>query len=874
MWSNYDEDLSQNEFFKQIKENHADILEKAAQEGWIVCVPRKGILKSEDFSMQLILDHILIPNSEDHYTTMNKKDVQLNKRCLILDQNNIFHTDVEVLFEETHYIEKSVKYLVWCVNSPLFLRRTRKHSLTPVVLTSIQDCIDFLYLEGFGRNLLESIQNLCVKFWTTHNNEFEMETLQSQKDSIGNLYSQCLQLCFKSDIIRDKCDKNINYLDNFKLSIETYMQYCLGKKLMYSVNTLEHFTDCIVNKIIRNSFNVGLEDLNISIDLNELIIDAKYEISRINSFITVLDKINCLSRIFNIFNNKTLKDNQTFYVTSDDYLQILIYLILKTNNPNWVANLTYIKEFQFTDNSQTNFFVVNLEAAISFIKSNEFLNTKKSSCDNTIFSKLYNKFKNKQNIAELYKLMQGEKAQLCHPLCSCPKCETKKPHDKPYKILNNLNQNFLIIASMENQLDFLEFLLTLDYEIDFQDDFGKTALHYAAEIGLQDILMLLINAQANVNILDNDKNTALHLACDRGHDNCVKALIYSSPFVEINLQNTSGETPLFLATRWGYFDIIKILLENGASVCIKNNRDLSIYKLSPNLYITKLFKQFGKQKSNNIIKEVINSTKTQDIILNISEACSNKLLTGLQQQGLTLGTPAKSPNELKKLDLLFKAIINNDLPLSCFYLGYNSNTLDYDNTKCHPLCTCNKCSNNEDDSVLASNITLDKFNVNMCNIEGFTPLHLAAKYGRTEILRILLDSGAPLNVCDNKTFYTPLHLAVMFQRVQTVKELLKCGNCNVDAQDVKGNTPLYYACVRNSNNLKIIESLLQNGADCQKRNCKEQTVLQICEVKNLFRVCRMLRESMGYPALAKLDKACSISNENYFDDDVNGFEFL
>ncbi|XP_066140204.1 ankyrin repeat domain-containing protein 27-like [Euwallacea fornicatus] len=862
MWSQYDEDLSQNDFFKHIKTNHEDILKKASDEHWIICIPRRGSLSNGQFSMDLILDHVLVPSSDSIYTTLSKKELYLDNHHLKLDKKGIFHTNIEVLFEETHYILQTLKYLVWCINGPFFQPQTHHLNINNnLVLTNTQDCIDFLYSETNGYTILEGIKNLCENFWRDHEHLFATETLQSQKDNLGNLYSQCLQLCFKNDIIREKSIKNFNYLDNFKLSIETYMQYCLGKRLLYSVNTLNYFADCMINKTLRNSSGVTLGDLGISSDFNEFMPNARYELLRLNNFFTVLDKINCLSRIFNMFNNKPLKNSdKNIQVSSDDFLQILVYLILNSTIPNWLGNLVYLKELQFsnsTHSNQANFLVTTLEAAIAFIKSSQFMDLKSNVIDHesSFFDKLYKTLKETRNIAELNVTLAAQKvvnrAALCHPLCSCSKCQeivSLLKKNNPLQVVNSSSQNFLIRATLENDREFVEFLLSLEFlDINHRDCSGKTAIHYASACGFQDIVLLLINCKADVNMPDNDRNTPLHLACDKGHENCVKGFIYSSYYVEINLQNNSGETPLFLATRWGYFDIVRILLENGASVCVKNNRNVNVFKLSPNYYISRLFTEFGKHRSSKILEEVENCKNQRsltDLDLKVDVAQSQKASADVSR-----GIQPKTASDLKKIELLLKVIENNDMPLMCFYLGFstNENSLDNEgNVLCHPLCTCSKCSQTSDPDEIGdiSPNKLQNFNINMCNKDGFTPLHVAAKYGRTEILRVLLDGGSLLNVRTYETLYTPLHLAVMFQRVQTVKELLQCGNCEIDTPDYKGNTPLYYACVSN-NNLKIVELLLKNGAECQKKNFEGRSVLQACEEKNLFRVCRMLRDSMG-----------------------------
>lgn len=876
MWSQYDEDLSQNTFFKEIKHHHEDILKKASEEHWIICVPRTGSFSTDSFSVPVILDHVLVPQSSSLFVTLNKKEVLLENHHLKLNKTDIFLWDVEVLFEETHYIGETSKFLVWCVNSPLFLVQNQWKLLSAennnIVLCSVQDCIDFLYSETFGHNLLEGIKTNCDEFWKNCDNSFATESLQGQKDFLGNLYSQCLQLCFKSDIVREKSVRDLSYLENFKLSIECYMQYCLGKKLLYNMNTLNHFADCLINKTIRNSAEVTLVDLGICQDFSEFLIEAKYELSRLNNFVTVLDKVHCLGRVLNLFNKKSLNGNEKqLYVTSDDFLQLLVYLILKSNIPNWIGNLTYLKEFQFSglgNSEHARFLVASLEAAIAFIKSSQFLDIKSQkvhhqsdgSIQSFLFNECYSKLKETRDVNDLDGILANHKASrqaaLCHPLCSCVKCqgiESCMSIDNPLEVLNGLSQNYIIQATLDKDQNFLEFLLNIGCDINCKDTYSKTALHYAAQCGFQDILFLLISYHAEVNIFDDDRNTPLHLACDKGHDNCVKALIYSSHFVEVNLQNQSGETPLFLATRWGYFDIVKILLENGASVCITNNRNLNVCKLSPNYYITRLFLEFGKHKSNTITEETsLISVDDQATTLIKKEVIEDSVDCSLLEECcMNFGVMPKTASDFKKIELLLKVIENNDMPMMCFYLGFQTNCMDdtpsVNTYNCHPLCRCNQCFQKDStDYPTEPDKTKNKFNINMCNKDGFTPLHVAAKFGRTEILRVLLDSGSMLNVRTYKTFYTPLHLAVIFQRLQTVKELLQCGGCEVDPQDSKGYTPLYYACIANNSNLKILELLLQNGADCRKIDFEEKTILQICEEKNLFRVCRILRESMGY----------------------------
>ncbi len=50
--------------------------------------------------------------------------------------------------------------------------------------------------------------------------------------------------------------------------------------------------------------------------------------------------------------------------------------------------------------------------------------------------------------------------------------------------------------------------------------------------------------------------------------------------------------------------------------------------------------------------------------------------------------------------------------------------------------------------------------INCCNNDGWTPIHVAANEGHTNLIEILVDYGAMIDP-RTKTFRTPLHIACM-----------------------------------------------------------------------------------------------------------------
>ena len=129
--------------------------------------------------------------------------------------------------------------------------------------------------------------------------------------------------------------------------------------------------------------------------------------------------------------------------------------------------------------------------------------------------------------------------------------------------------------------------------------------------------------------------------------------------------------------------------------------------------------------------------------------------------------------------------------------------------------------------------------MNACNSMGYTAIHVASKYGHINILRLLLDEGAIINVRTYTDHYMPIHLACMYQKVPIVKELLKCGNCDVDETDSKGNTALFYACCQND--AKLTEILVNEGAKTDIKNKSGKTPFNVAESNLCYGVLEVLK---------------------------------
>lgn len=124
--------------------------------------------------------------------------------------------------------------------------------------------------------------------------------------------------------------------------------------------------------------------------------------------------------------------------------------------------------------------------------------------------------------------------------------------------------------------------------------------------------------------------------------------------------------------------------------------------------------------------------------------------------------------------------------------------------------------------------------------DGFTALHLAAFFGKTEAARTLIEAGAGVRIHSrNELMVQPLHSAAA-GRHHEVCWLLIAAGADVNARQRHGFTPLHAAAQHGDD--ELVELLLSAGANPSARRDGGETPADTAEAAGHGDVARRLRE--------------------------------
>jgi ankyrin repeat protein/ribosomal protein L40E len=166
----------------------------------------------------------------------------------------------------------------------------------------------------------------------------------------------------------------------------------------------------------------------------------------------------------------------------------------------------------------------------------------------------------------------------------------------------------LHLAAFAGDPNIIRFLIDRGADLNAKDGAGLTPLHIAARYGHPSVVELLIHHGADVNAKSNTGSTPLHEAIEGlasarepqaldKYLNVAKLLIDHGGDVNAK-EGLLGWTPLHCAAKWGFDDLVKLLLESGADPAVadlKGRTPADVAEENNNKYLAETIRSWSKK---------------------------------------------------------------------------------------------------------------------------------------------------------------------------------------------------------------------------------------------------------------------------------------
>ncbi|KUL91459.1 hypothetical protein ZTR_01567 [Talaromyces verruculosus] len=394
---------------------------------------------------------------------------------------------------------------------------------------------------------------------------------------------------------------------------------------------------------------------------------------------------------------------------------------------------------------------------------------------------------------------------------------------------------------------------------------SRTAIWAAVENGRGEMVELLIRRgakppkkrEANTNDM-----TALHVAAREGDEEIVRQLLhrgwdpnYSGPY--------GNTTPLIEAATHHHEQVFNILLESGARVGRWEGRRIT-HMISSNpkaldLILPHLPVEYHDMRSTNYrgspfeAAASYGSAEVLDSLLGY--AVKHGIISKVPYNGVfCLGCDRKDDEEM--VDVLIKHCPWNDATRESEICALIWTKAEQGHTNAVLALVEWHYEISQDPCLLGTGLMAAIWKGHTQTVEGLIkrgvdvnaelakvipwvrletasliPLHVAARHGRAEICKILLNSGADLSARDG-VGNTALHEAAASGSLETVRLLVENG-ADVHAISKDGSTPLHSAAT-NHNTADVTDYLTKHGADINARDSESKTpahVSALCKFK-------------------------------------------
>lgn len=414
---------------------------------------------------------------------------------------------------------------------------------------------------------------------------------------------------------------------------------------------------------------------------------------------------------------------------------------------------------------------------------------------------------------------------------------------------------------------FIRFLLDMGFEANALNKYGSTLLSYCTECGNLENVMFLVQNHADANVANLNGLNTLHVAAQYGQPDIVNFLlstgmdanscgsnqfsclhyiaekddVFSSSSwesykeailtlmvfgIDLNAVNAMGYTPLLLAAKNSYIEMVDLLIRLGGNVECCNERGWTVLHFACERGWANIVRTLLEGRYNIQLINAQNHEGNAPIF--IAAFSSNRIiiellvmygadLRGKDHLGMTLLHHASEKGWLDIVNYLY----HNEIDLNAKDLFGNTALL---------------CAAKQSQLSVVNRLMEYGADIESRDETEWSLLDFACKNGWVNVVQILFLEGWDLNTTYSWGI-TPLLRAAYWQQLCVVEYLILCG-VEVTSCDTSRMTTLHYACTRGW--LGVVKSLIRKGSDLNARNLDNDTPLHLATDKGYFEIVKLL----------------------------------
>ncbi|XP_040520307.1 ankyrin repeat and SAM domain-containing protein 6 isoform X1 [Gallus gallus] len=343
--------------------------------------------------------------------------------------------------------------------------------------------------------------------------------------------------------------------------------------------------------------------------------------------------------------------------------------------------------------------------------------------------------------------------------------------------------------------------------VDCTDEAGNTGLQFAAAGGHEQLVRFLLRKGASVQSTNHYGWSPLMQAARFGHLSVAHILLENG--ADLNAQNKLGASVLTMACRGGHVSMVKLFLESGAYVDNYDHFSTNVLNSSrddlPDVTPLMAAAQHGHEAVVHLLldwgADCNYTVKTMGWSPLMLAAVSGKV--SLAQQLMDKGANPDHLNVLHKtpfeISVGFKHKDMKDYLESLTTIRIHTDTEKRQPDIFHAL----KLGNFQ---LVKEIVDEDSSQVNITNVDGASPLMIAAVTGQLPLVQLLVEKNADVDKQDNVHGWTALMQATYHGNKEVVKYLLNQG-ADVNLRAKNGYTAFDLIMLLNDPDTELVRLL-------------------------------------------------------------------